>query len=79
MRFSETKMKDIDDRFTQMKMENPIDRYRVGIGIELVDGLRGATLCKNGLAFADVEELGRMIEELQMLKEAIETETGILI
>lgn len=79
MRFSETKLKDIDDRFTQMKMENPIDRYRVGIGVELVDGIHGATLCKNGLAFADVEELGRMIEELQMLKKAIETETGILI
>lgn len=79
MRFSETKMKDIDGRFTQMKMENPIDRYRVGIGIELVDSIRGATLCKNGLVFADVEELGRMIEELQMLKEAIESETGILI
>lgn len=79
MKLNETKLKAIDKRFTKLKRENPIDSYCIGIGIELIDGLHGSSLCKNGVVFADAEELGRMIEELQMLKQAIEEETGLIL
>lgn len=72
MNFTAKKMSDINKRYNETTKAN-------GLGIELVDGSRGASMCKNGMVFASVEELSRLIADLQMLKDVIEDETGLII
>ena len=68
MRFTDSKIKDINDRMVAKK-ENTY--------LNLGDSINGATIFKENWAICEVSELSRMIYELTVLKEAIEEETGI--
>lgn len=78
MKFTEEKIKSIDEAMFEKLKENPMAGRAVGIGVHLDNTPSGAWIYKNIMGFCKVEELGRVIEELQMLKEAIEEETGLI-
>lgn len=79
MKFTEAKMEAIEKNFDNRLKANPISRHVIGTGINLTESLNGTAIAKNMMVFADVEDLGRVIKELQMLKEAIEEETGLVL
>lgn len=79
MKFTEEKITAINGRLADKKRENPFSFRQIGIGVNLDNSSSGATIFKDIMGFCNVEELSRMIEELQMLKEAIEEETGLIL
>lgn len=83
MRLAEVKIEAINNRLTEKKRENRIDNNTIGIGIKLSDGLSGTSVVRNysnmGWTLCDIDDLARTIEELTMLKEAIEEETGLIL
>lgn len=83
MKFTESKIESINERLAEKKRSNPISKNVIGIGIKLEEGINGATAFSNsgtcGWAICTVEDLKRTIEELTMLKESIEEETGIIL
>ncbi len=79
MKFTQAKMEAIEKNYDNRLKANPIRKHVVGIGINLTESLNGTAIAKNNMVFADVEELDRLIKELQMLKDAIEEETGLVL
>lgn len=79
MKFTDSKIESINNTLDEKKRTNPYNGKVIGIGINLNDGICGATVFKDNWGICSIEELGRMIEELTMLKEAIEEETGIFL
>lgn len=84
MRFTAEKIGAINERLAEKKKSNPISRNVIGIGIKLGEGINGATAFSNSGGNCDwsicaVEDLKRTIEELTMLKESIEEETGVVL
>lgn len=70
MTFKREKVDAINERLNS-------SRNRRSLGIELTNSLKGTGIVKDHMVFAEVDELGRLIEELQMLKSVIEDETGL--
>lgn len=83
MRFLAEKIEAINERLAEKKKSNPISRNVIGIGIKLGEGINGATAFSNlgncDWQICTVEDLKRTIEELTMLKESIEEETGVIL
>ena len=79
IRFTEEMEKRIDINLGEKKKANPVSGKVIGIGINIKDSLGGATVFKDNWGICTVNELSRMIEELTMLKEAIQEETGIIL
>ena len=52
-------------------------RYRVGLGLNVQNSIGGATIFANNWGICEIEELQQMIDELTIMKQAIEEETGI--
>lgn len=77
MKFNANKMQDINNKLYAMKKNNPLNNIAVGIGINIKNGIEGATIYRDNWEVCNITELNRMIEELTMLKVAIEEETGI--
>ena len=78
MKFTDAKVEKINDVLHDMKKANPYHSKReIGIGIQIFNGVGKTIVAIDNTGFANVEDLGRVIEELQMLKEAIENETGL--
>ena len=79
MKFTEKMAEIIDDNFTEKRKAKPIRGCVIGLGIKMVNGINGASVARDDVVIGTVEELGRMIEEMQMLKAAIEEETGLVL
>lgn len=77
MKFNANKMQDINNKLYTMKKNNPLNNVVVGIGINIKNGIEGVTIYRDCWEICNITELNRMIEELTMLKVAIEEETGI--
>ena len=69
----------VNENLWNKKKENPMNGSVIGIGVNMHDSFGGATVFKDNWGLCELEELGRMIDELTMLKEAIEEETGVMI
>lgn len=79
IKFNENTINKINDSLSAKKKANPIDSNVTGIGVNLRDSLSGTSAFLNNWQICEIKDLGRMIEELTMLKEAIEEETGLII
>lgn len=79
MKFTDSKINDINNTLVLKKSANPLNGKAIGIGIHVENGLRGATAFKDNWMICEIDELSRMIEELTMLKESIEEETGLIL
>lgn len=80
MKFTAKALDNINAALDAKKRENPIDHHEIGIGVNIKnDMIMGATAFKNNWAVCTVDELSRMIEELTMLRDAIEEETGVML
>lgn len=76
MRLNEQTIIKINDVLTEKKRQNPIRPHVLSVlGIELY----ATSVCANEKYMFDIEDLGRAIEELQMLKESIEEVTGVIV
>ena len=75
MRLNEKFLEKIDKNYSDKHRNG---RYKnCGLGINVRDGFSGATVFKNNWAICELDELQQMIDELEMMKQAIEEETGI--
>ena len=78
--FTNEKFNEINETLHYKKRDNRFNDTTIGIGV-------GLTMCyddevivtQNGHTVCELYELGRMIEELTMLKDAIEEETGLVL
>lgn len=77
MRFTEAKVEEINEVLSKKKKTKPISSTVTGIGVNIFNGVGKTIVARDNSGFCDIEDLGRMIEELQMLKEAIEEATGV--
>lgn len=78
MRFNEVKVEKINDVLHEAKKANPYhSKMMIGVGIKLMNGIDRTVVAIDNQGFGEIEDLGRIIEELQMLKDAIEAETGL--
>lgn len=77
--FKENMIEKIGKTLEASKKQNPMKGSCIGIGINLKNSLSGSTVFKDNWEICKVDELTRMIEELTMLKKAIETETGLCV
>lgn len=83
MRLNEQTIIKINDVLEEKKRQNPIRPHVLSVlGIELFvldSSTNKVTVCANEKYMFDIEDLGRAIEELQMLKESIEEVTGVIV
>ena len=79
MKLTQSKIESINKAIDEKKKANPMNHGEVGIGINVHDSIGGLTVFKNNWGVCTIEELGRMIEELTMVKEALEEECGIIL
>ena len=79
MKFTEKKLEEIDRRFSAKLRENPIKDHVIGMGVSLHPEDTYTMVCCCDDRIVEVNSLSRLIEELQMLKEAIEEETGLVL
>ena len=79
MKFTEEKIEAINNTCDEKKKANPICGKEIGLGINLDGSVGETTVFKNNWAICTVEELSQMIKELNMMKEAIEEETGLIL
>lgn len=77
MKFTDKKVNEIQEVLHEKKVDNPMSRLVAGIGVGIDNVLGETHVMKDNNAICSIEDLGRMIEELTMLKEAIEEQTGI--
>ena len=78
MKINDAKVERINDVLYDMKKANPYhSKIEIGVGIKIFNVLGKTVVAKDNIGIANVEDLGRVIEELQMLKETIENETGL--
>lgn len=76
MKLTIEKFETIDKKLSARKKET----FKCGIGVNIWRDIDGeTTIFKNKFEICSVEELKQVIEELTMLKEIIEEETGIII
>lgn len=79
MRLS-TEMHDrVEKAFDEKKKANPINHRVLGLGIDMYTGFEGTDVYRNGHYVCSLEELSRMAEELTMLKESVEEQTGVIL
>lgn len=76
MNFTDQKMGEINATLAEMKKNYP---YELKVGISLCDSIGGAHILKDGMAFCSIDDLGGLIEELQMLRAAIKKESGVIL
>ena len=74
MKINEMFLEKIEKNADKKKKNSP---YKVGLGLNVKNSLGGATVFTNGWAICTVEELQQMIDELTIMRDAIEEETGI--
>lgn len=79
MMFTEEKTKDINNRLYEMKKAMPINGKLVGLGINIDTTMGKTSVYKNNWGLCDLDELGQMIKELTMLKQAVEEKTGLVL
>lgn len=79
MKLTTTMLEKVEENLHEKKKANPLRGKILGIGVNLRNSMNGATVFKNNYGVCSLEELSRMIEELTMLKEAIEEEAGIVL
>ena len=79
MRFTEQTIENINNALTEKKKNNRLCNNELGIGVNLSSSINGASAFINNWQICEVDKLNRMIEELTMLKEAIEEETGLIL
>ena len=77
MKFNEKTVNEINDTLVDKKRENPVSRNVLGIGVNLRNSIDGSGAYLNNWQICKIDDLARIIEELTMLKEAIEEETGL--
>lgn len=79
MKFTDATIDRINNKLLDKKKANPVSSTEAGIGIFIGNGLHGSSAIRNNTVICTLEDLDRTIEELTMLKEAIEEETGIIL
>lgn len=81
MKLSADAQERIEKAFDEKKTANPLDiRHRIiGLGIELYTGFEGVDVYRNGSWVCELGEVSRMMEELTMLKESVEEQTGVIL
>ena len=79
MRFTEEKINAINEALLKKKKAKPISHNVIGIGVHINNSICNTFAFSNNWQICDIEDISRMIEELTMLKEAIEEETGIVL
>lgn len=78
MKFKESKVERINDVTHDKKVSNPYHTCGViGIGVGLFNTIDSTVVGINNSEICNIDDLGRLIEELQMLKDSIEEETGL--
>lgn len=82
MKFTKDMEERIDKALTDKKKEMPYRRGKgaiIGIGVGLFSDPFTTDVYRDDKWICELEDLSRMIEELTMLKEAIEEESGIIL
>lgn len=82
MKFREELESRIDIAMTNKKKATPYMNGKsvaIGIGVGLISDPFSTEVYRDGNWVCGLDELSRMIEELTMLKEAIEEEAGIIL
>lgn len=78
MKFNNETFDKISEQLYRKKKADPIDGRTIGMGVGLEDLFSKRTvIAVDGMIVCEIEELTRMIKELQMLKETIEEVTGL--
>lgn len=78
MKFKESKVERINEVTHDKKVLNPYHTFGViGIGVGLFNTIDSTVVGIMNSQICEIDDLGRLIEELQMLKDSIEEETGL--
>lgn len=77
MRFTDEKIKAINENLSAKKKANPISFHEIGIGVNLRNSIMGVGAFKDNWQLCEIEDIDRLIEDLEMLRDAITEETGI--
>lgn len=79
MKLTKETYEKVNRKFDELKKTEGIyQRYRCGLGNELVDEDNNAVIQSASVHMCEMEDLGQMIEELILLKQAITDVTGIM-
>lgn len=64
-------------KFTEQKLQEI--NAKLSGDIRISNGLNGTVLVNKITVLAELDEIGRLISELQLIKKTIENETGIVL
>lgn len=73
MKITDAKVEAINNRINQLK------KFEDGLGINIDTTCGKTSIYKKNWGICDLEELSQMIKELNLLKQAVEEETGLVL
>ena len=78
MKFTDEKLEVINENLAEKKKANPVDFHTIGIGVNIQNSLMGVGAFKDNWQLCEIEDISRLIKELEMLRDAIAEETGVV-